>query len=144
MTRVIFACANGDGRSQMAAAWFNQIAATERVRAISAARRVGACGYPEEVAQVMQEVGVDFLPVLPHRLSGPLAAGAQHLVTMGPAEDYPFFAGVKIEDWSVEDPRGKPIERVRQIRDEIRGRVEKMIEVNGWGRLEETRTGTRG
>lgn len=144
MTRVIFACANGDGRSQMAAAWFNQIVATNRVRAISAGRRVGAGGNPEEVAQVMQEIGIDFLPALPRLLSGPLVAGAQHLVMLGCAEDCPFFAGVKIEDWTVEDPRGKPIGRVRQIRDQIRRRVEKMIEDNGWGRFEEAQTGTRG
>jgi arsenate reductase (thioredoxin) len=144
LTRVIFACANGDGRSQMAAAWFNQIADSDRVRAISAAGRVGARGYPEEVAQVMQEVGIDFMPALPRQLSGPLASGAQHLVTMGCAEDHPFFAGVRVEDWTVEDPRGKSIGRVRQIRDAICRRVEKMVDVNGWRRFEEARTGTRG
>jgi arsenate reductase (thioredoxin) len=144
VTRVIFACANGDGRSQMAAAWFNQIAATDRARALSAGTRVGTCGYPEEVGQAMHEVGVTFLPALPQRLTGPLAAGAQHLITMGCAEDCPFFAGVRVEDWSVEDPRGAPIERVRQIRDEIRRRVERMVEAHGWRRAVDARSGTAG
>ena len=50
----------------------------------------------------------------------------------------------RIDEFTVEDPTGKPIGRVRQIRDEIRRRVEKMIEDNGWGRFEEAQTGTRG
>jgi arsenate reductase (thioredoxin) len=144
VTRVIFACMNSGGRSQMAAALFNQLVAHGRARAISAGTRAGDCGYPQEVAEAMHELGIDLFPVPPQRLSGPLAAGAHHLVTMGCAADCPFFAGVKVEDWPIEDPRGKPVERVRQIRDEIRRRVEKMIEMNGWGHLEEARTGTRG
>jgi arsenate reductase len=63
---------------------------------------------------------------------------------MGCAEDCPFFVGVKVEDWAVEDPSGKPAARVRQVRDDIFRRVKTMIEIHGWGRSEIARTGTRG
>jgi arsenate reductase (thioredoxin) len=144
VTRVIFACTDSSGRSQMAAAFFNQRADARRVRAISVGMRAGECGYPGEIMEAMREVGIDVLPLPPARLTSPLAAGARHLVTMGCAEDCPFVVGVRVEDWPVEDPKGRPVEHVRRIRDEIRARVEKMIETNGWARSEEARTGTRG
>jgi arsenate reductase len=141
---VIFACTDSAGRSQMAAAFFNLLADESRARAISAGARVGACGYGDEVAAVMREAGLDLARFPPQRLTAPLAAGAQHLVTMGCREETPFFAGVKVEDWPVEDPREQPIEHVRAIRDDIRARVERMLEEHGWARTPAARTGTGG
>ena len=133
MNRVIFACTHNAGRSQMAAAFFNQLADPGQARAISAGTRP-ADGVHPEVVQAMREVGLDVSTARPQRLSTELAAGARHLVTMGCGEECPYFPAMKVEDWPLEDPKGKPVERVREIRDEVRRRVEEMIESNGWAR----------
>jgi arsenate reductase len=67
------------------------------------------------------------------KLTAEVAAGARHLVTMGCGEACPFLPGVEVEDWPLEDPKGKPVERVREIRDEVRARVVQFIEAHGWG-----------
>jgi arsenate reductase (thioredoxin) len=133
MNRIIFACVHNAGRSQMAAAFFNQLADPARAQAISAGTQPGDRVHPE-VIQAMREVGVDLSRATPQRLTTEVAAGARNLVTMGCGEECPFFPGMKVEDWPLEDPKGKPVERVREIRDEVRRRVEDMIEANGWGR----------
>jgi arsenate reductase len=68
------------------------------------------------------------------RLTRELAEQAQWLVTMGCGDECPYVPGAKRDDWPLEDPKGKPIERVREIRDEIRGRVQGLIEHEGWSR----------
>lgn len=135
MNRVIFACIHNAGRSQMAAAFFNQLADPNLARAISAGTRPGDRVHPE-VLQTMREAGIDLSKVRPQRLTTEIAAGARHLVTMGCGEECPYFAGMTVQDWPLEDPKGKPVERVREIRDEVRRRVEQMIEANGWRRAE--------
>ena len=131
MDRVIFACVHNAGRSQMAAAFFNRIADTNQAQAISAGTRPGDRVHPE-VIQAMRELGVDLSNATPQRLTAELAAGASHLVTLGCGEECPYVPGVKMEDWPLEDPKGQSIERVREIRDAVRGLVRKMIEANGW------------
>jgi arsenate reductase len=137
--RVIFACTHNAGRSQMAAAFFNQLADPHQARAISAGTRPGDHVHPE-VLQVMREVGIDLSMAKPQRLTGELAAGAGHLVTMGCGEECPFLPGVKIQDWPLEDPKERPIERVRDIRDDILRRVKEMLDDNGWARRAVRRT----
>jgi arsenate reductase len=127
----------------MAAAFFNHRADPARARAISAGMGPGAGIYPA-VFEVMRELGVDLSPRIPQRLSVPLAMSASHVIAMGCDDHGLFFPGVRLEEWPVEDPRGKPPERVRQIRDEIRRRVEEMIESNGWGRTDGSLSGTGG
>lgn len=136
-SRVIFASVRDAGRSQMAVAFFNQLADPQRARAISAGTGPSGSVDPE-VVEAMQEAGVDLSPSIPRRLNAPLAMAAGHLVTMGCEADCPFFAGVRVQDWPIDDPHGQPLERVREIRDEIRRRVREMIETHGWGRKEET------
>jgi arsenate reductase (thioredoxin) len=133
MNRVIFACIHNAGRSQMAAAFFNQLADPARAQAISAGTRPGDRVHPEVVA-VMREVGLDLSRATPERLTTERAAGAQHLVTMGCGEECPYVPGLKVEDWPLEDPKGKPVDRVREIREEIHARVRAMVEANGWSR----------
>ena len=135
MNRVIFACIHNAGRSQMAAAFFNQLADPKLARAISAGTRPADHVHPE-VLQTMREVGIDLSKAKPQRLTTEIAAGARHLVTMGCGEECPYFPGMKIQDWPLEDPKGKPAERVREIRDEVRRRVKEMIEANTWSRAE--------
>jgi len=67
------------------------------------------------------------------RLTDRLAGASQLLVTMGCGGACPFVPGLERDDWPIEDPKGKPLERVRQIRDEIRERVDRLIGTDGWG-----------
>ena len=84
----------------------------------------------------MREAGLDLSKAQPQLLTPELAAGAGHLVTMGCGEECPYLPGVKVQDWELEDPKGKPIERVREIRDEIRRRVQQFVDAQGWRRKE--------
>jgi protein-tyrosine-phosphatase len=133
-SRVIFACSGNKGRSQMAAAFFNQEADPQRARAISAGATPSGTVEPN-VLDVMRETGVDLTPSIPRRLNAPLATTAGHLVNMD-GDDLPFFVGVQVEEWPIDDPNGQPAECVREIRDEIRRRVKQMIDAHGWGRGE--------
>jgi arsenate reductase len=133
MPIVIFACVHNAGRSQMAAAFFNQLADPSRVRALSAGTQPARRVHPEVVA-VMREVGIDLRRTQPTLLTHELAAGAQLLVTMGCGESCPVVPGLRRQDWNLPDPKGQPIERVRAIRDEIRGLVERLVTAEGWQR----------
>jgi len=132
MKTVLFACIHNAGRSQMAAAWFNQLANPRAARAISAGTEPGSRVHPE-VLSAMQEVGVDLSSAVPTFLTRDLAASAALLVTMGCGEACPVVPGLRRMDWPLEDPKGKPIAEVRRIREEIRGRVEALIADEGWG-----------
>ena len=133
MNTVIFACLHNAGRSQMAAAFFNQRADPERARALSAGTRPGPRVHPE-VLDVMNEVGIDLSAAKPQLLTTELAAGARHLVTMGCGEECPYLPGLKVHDWPLEDPKGKPVEAVRRIRDDVRNRVNEFVRSEGWER----------
>jgi arsenate reductase (thioredoxin) len=132
MDVVIFACVHNAGRSQMAAAFFNELASPSCARAISAGTSPGTRVHPEVVA-TMREAGIDLADARPQLLTAELAAGASMLVTMGCGEDCPVVPGVRREDWPLEDPKGRTVERVREIRDEIRSRVGKLIARESWG-----------
>jgi arsenate reductase len=129
---VIFACLHNAGRSQMAAAFFNQMTDPARARAISAGTRPADRVHPE-VVEVMREAGLDLAGATPQRLTPELAAGARHLVTMGCGEECPFLPGVQVQDWPLDDPKGQPTPRVREIRDRIRARVAEFVRAQGWG-----------
>jgi arsenate reductase len=132
MKTVIFACVHNAGRSQMAAAWFNQLADSTKARALSAGTNPGLHVHPE-VLTVMQESGLDLSAQRPQRLTDELARGAQLLITMGCGDQCPVVPGLRRMDWPLEDPKGKPAARVREIRDEIRTRVQALLEAEGWG-----------
>jgi arsenate reductase len=133
MDRVIFACRHNAGRSQMAAAFFNRMADAGRAMAVSAGTTPGPRIHPE-VAEAMREVGIDLAAATPQLLTTELAAGGRLLVTMGCGEECPYIPGVEVQDWPLEDPKGQPIERVREIRAEIEKRVAALIEARGWAR----------
>jgi arsenate reductase len=128
---VLFACIHNAGRSQMAAALFNAAADPFKARAISAGTRPGSAVHPK-VAAVMEEIGIDLSPATPQHLTDELAAGASMLITMGCGEECPYVPGVDRDDWALPDPKGRPIEEVRGIRDDIRARVESLIAKRGW------------
>jgi arsenate reductase len=125
MKTVLFACVHNAGRSQMAAAWYNRLSPSGQ--AISAGTAPGPRVHPEVVA-VMQEVGIDLSSIVPQQLSAALAQGADLLVTMGCGDECPYVPGLETEDWPLEDPKGKPIERVREIRDDIKRRVQQLLD----------------
>ena len=133
MKTVLFACIHNAGRSQMAAAWFNALANPESARAISAGTEPGPRVHPEVLA-AMKEVGIDLSNISPTLLTHELAAGSSLLVTMGCGEKCPVVPGLKRDDWPLEDPKGKSMEVVRSIRDDVKRRIETLIAQEGWGR----------
>lgn len=133
MKTVLFACVANAGRSQMAAAFFNQRADPKKARAISAGTRPGTAVHPEVVA-VMKEAGIDLSNGRPQLLTQELASSAQHLVTMGCGDECPYVPAATVEDWPLDDPKGQPVARVRQIRDQIDERVRKLVECLGVSR----------
>lgn len=128
---VLFACIHNAGRSQMAAALFNGMADPARARALSAGTKPGPGVHPE-VAEVMREVGINLSSATPRLLTGDLAHGVNLLITMGCGEECPYVPGVERRDWALADPKGRPLEEVRAIRDDIRARVALLIDERGW------------
>jgi len=130
MKTVLFVCVHNAGRSQMAEAFANSLA-IERglpVRALSAGTATGSGINPVALA-VMEEAGISIQGQHPKQLTQEMADGADRIITMGcgvDADACPARIHVS-EDWGLDDPKGKPIETVRAIRDEIRNRVEKLL-----------------
>lgn len=133
MTTVIFACVHNAGRSQMSAALFNELADPTQAMAISAGTSPGSHVHPE-VLNAMREVGIDLSNAKPQKLTDELARGAHWLITMGCGDQCPYVPGLMRDDWALQDPKGQPVERVREIRDEIRRRVGAFVDANGWRR----------
>jgi arsenate reductase len=131
MNKVVFASVHNAGRSQMAAAWFNQLADPSKAHAVSAGTQPGACVHPE-VVEAMREVGTELSTIKPQRLDDEVAAGATMLITMGCGDECPVIPRARRDDWPLEDPKGKPIGRVREIRDDIRARVLQLLAANRW------------
>jgi arsenate reductase (thioredoxin) len=130
MLKVIFACVHNAGRSQMAAAFFNQLADPRKAHAISAGTEPGERVHPKVLA-VMQEVGIDLSQAKPQKLTEELAKDAQLLVTMGCGDKCPYVPGLHRDDWALQDPKGLPIRQVRAIRDEVERRVRELLEQEG-------------
>jgi len=122
---VLFVCIGNAGRSQMSEALFSR-AAQGRHEARSAGTQP-ASGIHPEVVEAMAELGIDLSERTPRRLERADAEWADLVVTMGCGDACPVIPGKRYLDWQLEDPKGKEIERVREIRDEIAGRVERLL-----------------
>ncbi|HEX3849453.1 MAG TPA: arsenate reductase ArsC [Polyangiaceae bacterium] len=131
MNTVLFACIHNAGRSQMAAAWFNALANPEKAKGISAGTEPGTRVHPE-VVQAMREVGIELEGIQPQKLTDELASNASILITMGCGEACPYVPGLRRLDWPLEDPKGKPVERVREIRDQVKARVVQLLQKEDW------------
>lgn len=131
MKIVLFACTENAGRSQMAAALFNRLADPSLARAISAGTRPADRVHPV-VARGLLERGIDISSVKPQKLTAELARTADLLVTMGCGDQCPVVPGLEREDWQVDNPKGKPIEEVRGVRDDIDRRVSELVTSRGW------------
>src|SRR5919205_180290 len=124
MATALFVCLHNAGRSQMSAALFER-AAGGRHRALSAGSEADPDGQVHpEVAAVMRELGIDLSGRRPGRLTDELARQADVVVTMGCGDACPVIPGKRYVDWELPDPKGRPLEDVRRIRDEIARRVE--------------------
>jgi protein-tyrosine-phosphatase len=132
MHKVIFACVHNAGRSQMAAAFFNQLADPTKAEGISAGTEPGLRVHPE-VLSVMQEVGIDLSGAKPQKLTKELASDAALLITMGCGDKCPYVPGLRQDDWPLRDPKGLPAEEVRVIRDDVKARVQNLIEIERVG-----------
>ena len=130
MLKVVFACVHNAGRSQMAAAFFNQLADRQKAQAVSAGTEPGLRVHPEVLA-VMEEKGIDLSNAKPQKLTDDLAREAQLLITMGCGDKCPYVPGLRRDDWPLKDPKGLPIDEVRAIRDDIEGRVHALLNSNG-------------
>ena len=136
---ILFACVHNAGRSQMAAALFNQVADPAKAVALSAGTRPGTAIHPE-VREVMQEIGIDLSSARPRLLTEELARDVNMLITMGCGEECPYVPGLERDDWALRDPKGRPMDEVRVIRDDIRARVAALVASRGWGQPADART----
>ena len=131
MKKVIFACVHNAGRSQMAAAFFNQLADPAQAQAVSAGTEPAARVHPE-VQSAMQELGIDLSGARPQKLTQQLAEGASLLITMGCGDKCPYVPGLRVLDWPLQDPKGQSGAQVNIIRDDIRARVNDLLASEGW------------
>ena len=111
----------------MAAAFFNQLADKSKAEAVSAGTEPGLRVHPEVLA-AMQEVGIDLSNAKPQKLTEELAKGASLLITMGCGDKCPYIPGLRRDDWPLRDPKGLPMDEVRLIRDDIKGRVQVLLQ----------------
>jgi arsenate reductase (thioredoxin) len=126
MRTFIFACIHNAGRSQMSAAFFNQLVDPDLAHGISAGTHPTEHVHPV-VVDAMREVGIDLSNAKPQKLTAELAQNAEMLVTMGCGDECPYVPGLRRDDWPLPDPKGQGLPIVRQTRDEIKQRVLKLL-----------------
>jgi len=128
MKKVLFVCVENAGRSQMAEA-FAKVYGEGKIEAISAGT-MPAKGVNPAVVQVMQEKGINLSANGPKLITNQMVQEADIIIVMGcSAEGFcPAPLLNKVVDWGIEDPKGKPIEKAREIRDEIERKVRTLIE----------------
>lgn len=122
---VLFVCIHNAGRSQMAAGWLRHLAG-DTIEVRSAGSEPANQINPVAV-EAMREVGIDITGAVPHILATEDVRHSDVVITMGCGDACPIFPGKRYEDWELTDPAGQPIEVVREVRDDIRGRVEKLV-----------------
>ncbi len=123
---VLFVCVHNAGRSQIAAGFLQHLGGG-RIEVLSAGSEPTDRVNPVAVA-AMAEVGIDIAAATPKVLTADAVRVSDVVVTMGCGDACPFFPGTRYEDWELDDPAGQGIEAVRPIRDEIRRRVEKLVQ----------------
>ncbi|MBW3591585.1 MAG: arsenate reductase ArsC [Actinobacteria bacterium] len=136
--KVLFVCVHNAGRSQMAAALLEHYS-RGRVQV-----RSGGSAPAEQVnpaaVEVMNEVGMDITQAAPKTVTDEGVRAADVVITMGCGEVCPVYPGKRYEDWQLDDPQGRTVDAVRQIRDEIDRRVQVLLaELIGKDEVKENR-----
>jgi Protein-tyrosine-phosphatase len=122
---VLFVCVHNAGRSQMAAGYLRHLAG-DRVEVLSSGSEPKDQINPV-AADVMLEEGIDIRDNEPKILTDDQVQASDVVITMGCGDACKFYPGKRYEDWELEDPAGKDVDTVRRIRDDIRGRIERLI-----------------
>ena len=122
---VLFLCVHNAGRSQMAAALLAREAG-DRIAVYSAGSAPGETLNPAVVA-ALQEWDIDITGNRPQKFTDEMVQEASVIITMGCGDVCPVYPGKKYMDWELQDPAGQPIETVREIRDDILGRVQGLV-----------------
>jgi protein-tyrosine-phosphatase len=122
---VLFVCVHNAGRSQMAAGLV-KLRSQGRLLVRSAGSEPAETINPV-VVEAMAELGVDLGEEFPKPLTSDAVAASDVVITMGCGDTCPVVPGKRCEDWELEDPSDKDIETVRRIRDEIDGRVQRLV-----------------
>jgi arsenate reductase (thioredoxin) len=122
---VLFVCVHNAGRSQMAAGWLRHLAG-DSVEVLSAGSEPAEHINPAAVT-AMAEVGIDIVGNTPTLLSDTDVQASDVVVTMGCGDTCPVYPGKTYLNWDLTDPAGQPLDVVRQVRDDIRARVEQLL-----------------
>jgi len=122
---VMFLCVHNAGRSQMACGWLRYLAG-DRVDVFSGGSEPASTVNPA-ATEAMAEIGIDIGAEFPKPWTDEIVRAADVVITMGCGDACPVYPGKRYEDWVLDDPEGLGLDGVRPIRDEIRGRVEKLI-----------------
>lgn len=122
---VLFVCVHNAGRSQMAAGYLAHLAG-DRVEVRSAGSEPADRINPIAV-QAMAEEGIDIAAEQPKILTNDAVRASDVVITMGCGDSCPYYPGLRYEDWVLDDPAGQDLATVRHVRDEIRGRVERLL-----------------
>ena len=127
MFHVLFVCLHNAGRSQMSQALFERAAGGRHSAASAGSVADPAGGVHPEVVEVMRELGFDLAGRRPQRLTAELAQNADLVVTMGCGDTCPYIPGTRYVDWDLADPKGRSLDAVRAIRDDIAVRVDGLV-----------------
>ena len=122
---VLYVCIHNAGRSQMAAAYTRHLSGGA-VEVRSAGSEPADRVNPSAVA-AMAEVGIDITAETPKILSTDAVKASDVVITMGCGDTCPIFPGKRYEDWELTDPASQPVEVVREVRDDIKSRVEALL-----------------
>jgi protein-tyrosine-phosphatase len=123
---VLFVCVHNAGRSQMAAGYLRHLAG-DRITVLSAGSAPGDTLNPV-VVQVMAEEGIDISEAVPTILTTGAVRESDVVITMGCGDACPYFPGKRYEDWVLDDPAGQGVEMVRGVRDEIKQRIQALVQ----------------
>jgi len=125
VTTVLFVCIHNAGRSQMAAGYMSALSGGA-VTVRSGGSEPGSEINPVAIL-AMAEEGIDISTGVPQLMTTEAVRESDVVITMGCGDVCPIFPGKRYEDWELADPKGRPLEEVRPIRDDIRARVEALL-----------------
>ena len=123
---VLFVCVHNAGRSQMAAAFLTHL--SQGAVEVRSAGSAPADRVNPAAVQAMAEVGIDIAAEQPKVLTDQAVRESDVVITMGCGDTCPYYPGKRYEDWVLDDPAGQGVESVRPIRDEIRRRVDGLLD----------------